>query len=50
MRLNFSDFIVLVMVSKLFHATNFYDSYYFPFFRNVFSFGILDEYPHYFQN
>ena len=38
MRLNFSDFTVLVIVSELYHATNFYHSYYFPLFRNVFSF------------
>jgi hypothetical protein len=47
MRLDFSDFTVLVMVSELYHATNFTKDN-FPCFRTVFSFGILDEYPHYF--
>ena len=46
MRLDFSDFTVLVMVSEIYHALNFTITHTLPSFRTVFPFGILDEYLH----
>jgi hypothetical protein len=46
MRLDFSDFTVLGMVSEQYHALNFTIKI-IPI-RTVFPFGILDEYLHYF--